>query len=61
MESFLKSRSARILTVVLLAQAAVFYGFSRAETLPYHRPLAQFSLDNPQWRMTEELQLDKET
>lgn len=61
MDSFLKSRSARILTVVLLAQAAVFYSFSRAETLPYHRPLAQFSLDNPQWRMTEELQLDKDT
>lgn len=61
MDNFLKSRSARILTVVLLAQAAVFYSFSRAETLPYHRPLAQFSLAQPDWRMVAELPLDKET
>ena len=47
--------------MVLVAQAAIFYGFSRAETLPYHRPLAQFSLDNPDWRLAEEMPLDKET
>ena len=61
MDSLLKSKSARILTVVLLAQAALFYGLSRAETIPAHRPLAQFSLDDPNWRMTEDVQLDKET
>jgi EpsI family protein len=61
MDSFLKSRSARILTLVLLGQAAIFYGFSRAETLPYHRPLAQFALENSDWRLTAEMPLDKET
>jgi EpsI family protein len=61
MDSFLKSRSARVLTVVLLAQAAVFYGMSRSESLPVHRPLAQFTLDQPPWQMTQELQLDKDS
>lgn len=61
MDSVLKSKSARILTAVLIAQAAVFYGLSRAEAIPAHRPLAAFSLDSPEWRMTEELPLDKET
>ena len=61
MNGFLKSRSARILTLVLLAQAAVFYSLSRAESVPAHRPLAQFSLGDPSWQLTQELELDKET
>jgi len=55
------SKSARVLSVVLLAQIAVFYGFSRAEKLPAHRPLAQFSIPNSNWSMVEESQLDPET
>lgn len=47
--------------MVLLAQAAVFYGFSRAETVTPHHPLALFALNNPNWHLSEELQLDKET
>jgi len=60
MNDFLKSRSARILTIVLIAQALVFYGFSRAETIPPHRPLSQFSLEDTSWRSVEELPMDKE-
>ena len=61
MDGFLQARSARILTIVLLAQAAVFYSLSRAESVPVHRPLAQFSLGNSPWHITQELQLDRET
>ena len=61
MTNFLKSKSARILSLVLLAQAGVFYGFSRSEHVPARAPLANFSIDNSPWRMTQELELDKET
>ena len=55
------SKSARVLSIVLLAQIAIFYGFSRAEKLPAHRPLAQFSIPNSNWSMVEESQLDPDT
>ena len=61
MNSLLRSKSARILTLVLLLQAGVFYGFSRGENLPFHRPLAQFSISSSNWAMREDVQLDKET
>ncbi len=59
--NFLKSRSARILSLVLLAQAGAFYGFSRKEYVPARAALANFSIDNTPWRMTQEEELDKET
>ncbi len=61
MTQFLKSRSSRVLTVVLLAQASIFYGFSRGETVPAHRRLEQFHLDSPDWKMEQELPLDQDT
>ncbi len=61
MKSFWQTRSARVLSVVLLAQAIFFYGFSRAEKIPPHKPLAQFTLQNPNWTMGQELQVDKES
>lgn len=61
MANFLTSRSARILTVVFLAQAGIFYGFSRNEHIPSRAPLADFHISNPAWHMTQELELDKET
>ena len=61
MTNFLKSKSARILSVVLLAQAGVFYGFSRNEHVPARAPLANFSIDNTPWQMMQEQELDKET
>jgi EpsI family protein len=59
--SFWKRRSVRILSLVLLAQAGLFYGFSRHENIPVRRPLAQFSLANTDWSLVQELQLDQET
>lgn len=56
-----RSKSVRVLTLVLLAQVAVFYGFSRTEYLPSHRPLALFSLPGGVWSVIQDVQLDKET
>jgi EpsI family protein len=59
---FLKSKSARILTVVLFAQASLFYGFSRRENVPDHRPLERFNLPtSSNWKVLEEGKLDAET
>lgn len=39
---FLKSQAVRILTILLLAQAALLYSFTRKEPVPAATPLAQF-------------------
>lgn len=61
MTNFLSSRSARILTIVLLAQASLFYGFSRHENVPVHRPLDDFSLDSSQWNLVQNQPIDQDT
>jgi EpsI family protein len=61
MTGFLASRTSRVLTVVLLAQAGIFYGFSRQENVPLHKPLQDFSLNGAAWLPQEDVQLDKET
>lgn len=61
MTNILKSRSARILTVVLLAQASLFYGFSQRENVPTHKALADFTWPNHTWTMVEESKLDDDT
>jgi EpsI family protein len=60
--SFFRTRSARILSVVLLGQASLFYGFSRRESVPHHSPLVDFQLPaSSPWTMRENLQLDADT
>ena len=61
MTNWLRSKSSRVLSIVLLAQAGAFYGLSRNENVPAHRPLAQFSLNDRDWVMRESAALDKET
>jgi EpsI family protein len=61
MVNFLSSKSARILSLVLLAQAGTFYGFSRSENIPARAPLAGFSIANTPWQVWQETELDKET
>jgi len=61
MASFLSSKSARVLSLVLLAQAGTFYGFSRSENIPARAPLSGFSIANTPWQMVQETELDKET
>jgi len=54
------SRSARILSIVLMAQASLFYGFSRREIVPTHRPLAQFSIPSSSWKLVQDVPIDQE-
>jgi len=62
MASFFATRSARILTVVLLGQASLFYGFSRRESVPRHNALADFQLPGTSdWTMVQNLPLDADT
>lgn len=61
MAGFFQTKSARILTLVLLLQAAAFYGFSRSEKIPAHRPLDEFSLDSGHWMLTQEVPIDRDT
>jgi EpsI family protein len=61
MGNFWKLRSVRILSIVLLAQASLFYGFSRHENVPSRKPLKLFSLDNTNWSVLQEVELDQDT
>ena len=61
MAGLLNSKSVTILSLVLLAQASVFYGFSRSEKVPARRPLSEFSLANTDWKMLEDVQMDQES
>ena len=61
MEGFFGSKSVRILSIVLLAQAGAFYGFSRSEKIPVRKPLAVFSLDGTAWKNLQDVQIDQET
>ena len=58
---FLKTKSSRILTAVLVCQAGLLYGFSRAEHKPVIAPLAQFTTELGSWVRTKEGVVDKET
>ena len=49
------------MSIVLLAQAGIFYGFSRQEQVPLHKPLQDFSLNSPLWTTQQDMPLDKET
>lgn len=58
--NFLKSKTARILTLVLLCQAGAFYGLSRPEQMPPLRDLTQFQFDS-KWISIQDQQIDQET
>ena len=61
MPAFLASKSYRVLTIMLVAQAVLFYGSQRRESIPPHKPLRQFSLQNGDWVTRQDVELDKET
>jgi EpsI family protein len=58
--SFLKGRAAMILSLCLIAQALLFYGFSRGETPPSYRPLNGFPNEIGAWRMVQQAVLEQE-
>ena len=49
-----KGRPAVILTLLLLTQAAIFYGFSRGEKIPAYRSLDQFPKVLGDWKMVQQ-------
>jgi EpsI family protein len=51
----------RVLSVILLAQAAAFYGFSRKEDVPNPRPLAELTTSAGQWSRLQEGVIDEQT
>lgn len=57
---FTLTRAGQVLTVILLAQAATFYGLSRAETLPPAPPLAALSKVIGTWTTFQEGVVEKE-
>lgn len=57
---FLKSRSALLLTALLVVQGSLFYGFSRGETPPSYRPLDKFPTQIGGWRMVQQGVMEQE-
>lgn len=60
-QGFLKSRQAKVLSAVLISQALLFYGMSRAEANPESRPLNELSEQLGSWRMSKQGVIDDET
>ncbi len=60
MLSVLSSNRSRILTGVLLLQAALLFGFSRKEVVPASPPLNQFPKVTADWTLSEEGVVEKE-
>src|SRR5258708_1696321 len=58
---FLKSTQAKVLTGVLIAQALLFYGLSRAEGHAVNTPLKELSEHLGKWTMASEGYVDQET
>src|SRR5947209_8219861 len=55
------AKSLRIMTIVLLAQASLFYGFSRREEVPTHRQLEEFAIPGNRWAFVQNVPIDSET
>jgi EpsI family protein len=58
--SFLRGSVAKILTVVLLAQVAMVYGFNRPEVIPQNRPLNELPMQFNNWSLHQEGVVEKE-
>lgn len=56
----IKSRHALVLTVILLAQMALLYGYSRDEAIPVVPALSTFPKEFPGWTMLRESKVEDE-
>jgi EpsI family protein len=61
MPEFLKSTPARVVTLVLVLHAVLFYTLSHGEAVLLVRPLAEFPREIGGWRMIQQGVLDQET
>jgi EpsI family protein len=59
--SFLNSTAARLVTLLLLAQAVLLFSFTRKEPVPAARPLSQFPSDVNGWSKIQDGVMDAET
>jgi EpsI family protein len=57
---FLKSTAAKVLSIVLVAQVALVYGFTRPEVIPQNKPLAEVPGQLGSWRLYQEGVVEKE-
>lgn len=57
---FLRNRHALVLSLALVAQALVFYVFSRAENVPTPRPLTETPAQFDNWRVASEGVIEQE-
>lgn len=57
---FLKSKAAKILSVVLIVQAGLLYGFNRTEVTPVHKPLAEAPFSFGSWAQISETEIEKD-
>lgn len=60
MAGVMASKSFVILSAVLLAQAGIFYGFSRSEKVPSRLQLADFNLTGTSWQDIEDMELSQD-
>ena len=58
---FLRSGHALALSLALVAQAALFYGYSRGESVPALRPLKSSPAQFGDWKMATEGVIEQET
>jgi EpsI family protein len=58
--SFLKGRAAMILSILMIVQGSLFYGFSRGETPPSHQPLDGFPKEIGAWYMVQQGVMEQE-
>src|SRR3954451_22328536 len=57
----LRSKAARVLTVVLLVQVIITYGMARKEVVPPNRSLSEFAAHFGTWNLAQEGIVDKDT
>ncbi len=57
---FLRSKPARVLTIVLLAQLAGLVALSRQEPTPLERPLSMFPMQAGEWTLRQEGRVEPE-
>jgi EpsI family protein len=57
---FLRSRSAKLLSAVLIIQAGLLYGFNRTEITPAHKPLAEAPAAFGSWSQIGETAIEKD-
>ncbi len=59
--SFLRSRPAIFVTILLLVQGTAFYNLSHGEVVPLARPLSQFPSLIDRWTVAQEGEIDQDT